>query len=459
MKKIELEKIIGYFLIVIAIGTLAYFAHFSQTQIISVVVFSAFVAGSLFYWPFRNAFALVGITFLLVLGVVDVTHLVEFAQLNIILFLIGMFTIIVFLDDKKFFDWLMPKIVKPFYNNPYAMIAILFLLATLMAALVDEVTSILFMSLLMIKILKVYKIEGSKVLPFIIFLVFTTNIGSSALPVGNPVGVLVAFQAGLTAVNFLESVFPIAIIASVVTTLIALLYLRSTIPSSSALAKMELTKLEDLPMNRDIKLCAVVFVATIAGLIVHAPIEVALKLPTDTLLLAVPLLMSGLVLFISRNNAPALIAKIDWWTLLYFTLLFASVGTLAYTGVTQNIANMIAHQTTSFIGAMLLLGGTISILTAFMDNVLAVATMAPVVKSLVASGFSAAPLWWIMLIGGTYCGNATVIGSTANMVAAGLVEKRGFGQFSMLKWMKIGVPVSILTFFLGFGLLLLGMHL
>jgi Na+/H+ antiporter NhaD/arsenite permease-like protein len=365
----------------------------------------------------------------------------------------------VFLDDKKFFDWLMPKIVKPFYNKPYVMIAILFILATLMAALVDEVTSILFMSLLMIKILKVYKIEGSKVLPFIIFLVFTTNIGSSALPVGNPVGVLVAFQAGFTAVNFIESVFPIAIIASVVTTLIALLYLRSTIPSSSALAKMELTKLEDLPMNRDIKLCAVVFVATIAGLIVHAPIEVALKLPTDTLLLAVPLLMSGIVLFISRNNAPALIAKIDWWTLLYFTLLFASVGTLAYTGVTQNIANMIAHQTTSFIGAMLLLGGTVSILTAFMDNVLAVATMAPVVKSLVASGFSAAPLWWIMLIGGTYCGNATVIGSTANMVAAGLVEKRGFGQFSMLKWMKIGVPVSILTFFLGFGLLLLGMHL
>jgi Na+/H+ antiporter NhaD/arsenite permease-like protein len=103
---------------------------------------------------------------------------------------------------------------------------------------------------------------------------------------------------------------------------------------------------------------------------------------------------------------------------------------------------------------MLLVGGIVSILTAFLDNVLAVATITPVVNALSGS-IPLAPVWWIMLIGGTYCGNATIIGSTANIVAAGMVEKKGLGSFSMLEWMKIGVPVSILTFAIAFILLYL----
>jgi Na+/H+ antiporter NhaD/arsenite permease-like protein len=103
---------------------------------------------------------------------------------------------------------------------------------------------------------------------------------------------------------------------------------------------------------------------------------------------------------------------------------------------------------------MLLVGGIVSVLTAFLDNVLAVATIAPVVKAL-SGTIPLDPVWWIMLIGGTYCGNATIIGSTANIVAAGMVEKKGIGSFSMLNWMKIGIPISLLTFAIAFILLYL----
>jgi Na+/H+ antiporter NhaD/arsenite permease-like protein len=73
-----------------------------------------------------------------------------------------------------------------------------------MATLVNDVTSILFMSVIMLKVLNGNGISGRPALPFIMSLVLTTNIGSSALPVGNPTGVLIAFNAGLTVMDFLR---------------------------------------------------------------------------------------------------------------------------------------------------------------------------------------------------------------------------------------------------------------
>ena len=331
------------------------------------------------------------------------------------------------------------------------MVGIIFLLGTVMAALVDEVTSILFMTVIMIKILKCYNVDGKKVLPFIMFLVFTTNIGSSALPIGNPVGVLVAFQAGFTIVDFLRWTLPIAIVASLVTTAIALFYLRRVVSLNKLCPTSE--GLEEVKASRDIKIAAGIFIFVIVGLILHSVIEQALGLATDTMLLGFPLLVAGIVLFINKSNAQALIMKVDWWTLLYFMLLFASVGTLAYTGVTSTLATIISHSASGLFGTMLVLGLSICFLTSFMDNVLAVATFAPVVQALVGTGIPLQPIWWIMLIGGTYFGNATIIGSTANIVAAGYLEKKNLGSFSQLGWIKVGVVVSAITFFLAFALL------
>ncbi|MEM3736673.1 MAG: SLC13 family permease [Candidatus Bathyarchaeia archaeon] len=452
MNKIELCKIPSYFAIVIlapyVISTVL--GEVSLPQLISLTVFVSFIAGSLFYWPFRNGFALIGISLLLALRVLDIEHLIEFANLDIVLFLVGMMSVIAFLEEKKFFDWLISIMIKPFSKSPPMLIFVILILATIMAALVDEVTSILFMSVIMLKVLSQYGIEGKKTIPFIIFLVFTTNIGSSALPVGNPVGVLIAFQAGLTISDFIRWVFPLAIINSVLTAVIGMVYLmRGTKLSNPG----QVLEFEEVKMSRDLKVALCIFIGVLAGLILHHQIEEYLHLGKNMMLLGVPLLGSGAVLMISRGRAREIIEKVDWWTLLYFLLLFASVGTLRFTGVTDLIALTIAKSVSGLFDTMLLVGGVISVLTAFMDNVLAVATLAPVVQALGDVGLPIEPIWWMMLIGGTYCGNATVIGSTANIVVAGLIEKKKIGSFSMVGWMILGVPISILTFFIAFALL------
>src|SRR5512136_2730460 len=223
MKNTGLLKGAGFFGLVAAVPSLlsVILAPLNTPQIISLVIFTSFIAGSLFYWQFRNAFAFIGIALLLAFNVLDIAHLILFANLELILFLVAMMIIIAFLEERGVFNWFVTVIIKPFSDRPYILIGILLMIGALMAALVDEVTSILFMGAIMLKILDGYGISGKNTLPYIMFLVFTTNIGSSALPVGNPIGVMIAFAAGFSVLDFIRWTLPLAIICSLVTVIIA----------------------------------------------------------------------------------------------------------------------------------------------------------------------------------------------------------------------------------------------
>jgi Na+/H+ antiporter NhaD/arsenite permease-like protein len=459
VKNIEIAKVLGFFGVIAIVPFLlsVILAPLTTQQVLSLVIFTAFIAGSLFYWHFRNAFAFIGISLLLAFNVLDIEHLIAFAHLELILFLVGMMIIIGFLEEKGVFNWLVTIIIRPFTDRPFFLIGILLLVGALMAALVDEVTSILFMGAIMFKVLDSYGVSGKSTLPFIMFLVFTTNIGSSALPVGNPIGVLIAFGAGMSVLDFLRWPFPIAIVCSLVTAAIAVIYLKRTTalrPVQKGFGSEPDLKLDGIPLTREIMMGILIFVLVIAGLIMQSQLEEYFGLGKNILLLGIPLIMAGFVLVLDRDHAHMHIEKVDWYTLIFFLFLFAGVGSLKYVGITDKIAGFVLGFGGDLLIVMLLVGGIVSVLTAFLDNVLAVATIMPVVGALSGS-IPLSPVWWIMLIGGTYCGNATLIGSTANIVAAGMVEKRGLGSFSMLSWMKIGIPVAILTFAIAFILVYL----
>jgi Na+/H+ antiporter NhaD/arsenite permease-like protein len=90
-----------------------------------------------------------------------------------------------------------------------------------------------------------------------------------------------------------------------------------------------------------------------------------------------------------------------------------------------------------------------------MDNVLAIATLIPVVRELESLGVEVFPLWWGMLFAGTFLGNLTMIGSTANIVAIGMMERRALGHISMLEWVKAAAIPSLVTLALASGLIYL----
>jgi Na+/H+ antiporter NhaD/arsenite permease-like protein len=164
------------------------------------------------------------------------------------------------------------------------------------------------------------------------------------------------------------------------------------------------------------------------------------------MMVAAALIMGSVVLLLLREKARELVERrVDWWTLSFFMMLFASVGTLQDTHVTSVIAGKLSGAGGSQLAVTQIIGWATGWLSAFLDNVLAVATLMPVVHDVrVKAGVPyTSAIYWFMLFGGTFMGNMTIIGSTANIVAVGLLERRGHGTIKFGYWMKIGFIVSI----------------
>ena len=453
-----MRRALAYVTIVGAAAGVAALARLEPRQVLATTIFVGFIAGTLLYWKFRLGFALAGVAVLLAAGVLDLPHLIEFAGLDVILFLVGMIVVIGFLEERRFFEVVVEAVLRAVGRGPWALMATLMSLAALSAALVDEVTSILFIAAVTLHVTRRF---GMNPAPFIIMAVFATNIGSSATVVGNPIGVMIALRAGLTFPDFLRWATPIALAALLLAIPLSFLYFRRNLAAlGRGMAEARGAAVEVEPIRRrDLIISAGLFVGTIAGLILHARIETALGLGKNAMLVGVALLAAGVCLFLEGDRARELVERrVDWWTLAFFLLLFASAGTLRYVGVTGRIAQGILGLTGGSPTALLLTVTWASgILSAFMDNVLAVATFIPIVHDLAQAGAAVAPLWWGLLFGGTLLGNLTLIGSTANIVALGILERQEKIHVGFVQWLRPGLVVSLPTLALATLLLWLQM--
>src|SRR5882757_3630582 len=185
---------------------------FNNRQILSIGIFSMFIYGTLLFGDFRLAFAFGGIALLMGLNLLSVEGFTQSASLNVIIFLVGMFLVIGYLEENQFFETVVEGILAWVGPRPKVLLIVLMLMGTVAAALVDEVTSILFMTGTMLHITTRHKLNP---VPFVIMLVFATNIGSAASSIGNPIGVMIALKAGFSFLEFLRWSAPIALVVNV----------------------------------------------------------------------------------------------------------------------------------------------------------------------------------------------------------------------------------------------------
>lgn len=420
---------------------------FSRIQVLSISIFFIVIFGTILFWQFRLPFALLGISLLLAFGLLDIHHLIEFAGLDIILFLVGMMILVGYLEENHFFESLVNTLIRYIGPRPLLLVVTLMIVGAISAALVDEVTSILFMTATMIHLTSRF---GVNPIPFVIIQVFATNIGSSATVVGNPIGIMIAMRAGLTFQDFLHWASPISLCALLVAIPLSLFYYSKQIHEWRQKIKgFDFRKRDASPKQNSNQwiICMALFIGTITGLVLHARLEKLLGLQKNVLLIGTAFAAAGISLLLERDRARELVERrVDWWTLSFFMMLFASVGTLKYVGTTE----VIAKSLISWVGGnpkilFVVLTWTIGILTGFMDNVLAVATFIPIIQDILKTGIDVTPYWWGILFGGTLFGNLTMIGSTANIVAIGIIERQKIGHITFGEWIKPGTIVSIST--------------
>ncbi len=193
------------------------FLVFDVRQIASIGIFSMFIYGTLLFGEFRLAFAFGGIALLMACNLITVERFTQAADLDVIIFLIGTFLVIGYLEDNQFFEHVVTAIVGVVGPRPQMLLGSLIVMASVFSALVGEVTAILFMAGAMLHLTSKYKLNP---IPFIIMLVFACNNGSAMSSVGNPIGVLIALKTGLSFVDFVKWAAPVALVVDAATYLI-----------------------------------------------------------------------------------------------------------------------------------------------------------------------------------------------------------------------------------------------
>lgn len=428
--------------------------------VVSVCSFIAVICTTIFFWEYRVTAAFFGVATLIGSRAMTLHGMLRATELDIIFFLIGMMIIVAALKDLGFLSWVIQSIINRRDMTGRVFTVVLCVLSAVLSSIVDEVSSIVVVLALVFQVCETLKIRMT---PFVLMAVLATNIGSASTMLGNPVGIFIGNKAGFTFSQFLVGATPIAAAALTATILLCLVLFRKPI------AELNQRMAEHREQNRGLgpiitipyRRGLFVLVATVLAIAFHHQIESALGLfgaeNKNAFLIVTPLIIAGILMALRPNRARHYVEhEVEWWTLLFFMMLFAIAGSLEEQGVTQNLAAQLSKAVQGGADAMIpFVVGISAVGSAFVDNIVFVAAFTPVIQSLVERSADFNVLWWALLFGACFGGNITVVGSTANIVALGLLEKRAHLHISFREWLRAGLVVGIVTSLIAWGMLLI----
>ncbi len=430
-------------------GFLSLKGGLNSHQALAVSIFSASICGTLFFWEFRLSFAFLGSSILILTRTIDIENLIKFSSLEVILFLVGMMIIVGLLKEAGFFAWVVELILRIRNLTAKKFVIVISLISAVLSATTGEVVSIIFMVAAILEICDYFEVEP---LPYIIISVFATNIGSAATVLGNPIGVLIATKSGLTAEDFMAKALPISLICLAVTLVIVIFWYRKSLSvfdkKIKELGANEiLIRLISVPIGKELKLSLGILGLTIFLITVSHRLEVLFHLENNAVLLTIPLIIAACVMIWKWQKARDFVEKdVEWWSLLFFMLLFAQAGTLKFTGATDVFASgltQLAKGNHDILLALVLWVSSIG--SSVMDNVVIVVAFIPIIHSFHSLGTGLEAFWWALLFGGCLGGNITLVGSTANIVAIGILEKEKHIKIKFMEWLGIGLVVGLMT--------------
>ena len=447
--KMSVKTMIPRFGILLAAAALVgfggQFVGMNPSQSTACAVFISIIFGTLFFWEFRLAVAFLGLAVLIFSKSLNIPTFVSSSSLEVIMFLVGMMVIVGALRDLGFFTWIVQLIVSMPNLSGKKFIFVTAVASALLACAVDEVTSIIFISTLIFQVCDRLKLNPT---PYILIAVLATNIGSSGTMMGNPVGIFIGTKGQLTFGDFMVWSFPLMITALLITVILLLWFYRKDLAKFDENLKARLARglsiapVVKVPYGRGL----ILLVLTVIAIASHHQTETLLGLEKNSVLLVMPLICAGIVMILKSDRARHYIeSEVDWWTLIFFMLLFAVAGTLEHTHVDQLLASgfsKIAGKTPATLVPFIFSVSAVG--SAFVDNVIFVAAFSPVIEQLSIT-VKDLPLWWALLFGACFGGNITMIGSTANIVALGMLEKHGGHQVSFFQWLKIGLLCTIVS--------------
>lgn len=247
----------------------------------------------------------------------------------------------------------------------------------------------------------------------VIAVVLGANIGSAATPLGNPQNAYILNRSGLTSVEFVAHLAPVALVCLVIAAVVL-------VPITAAGTTLPEIPVPDI--DERWALSSVAFLlATFALLIVFPNSDPGIIAASMGILH-----ITWLQLF-RRVPGEEILHGMDWSIIVLFVGIFVLVGSLEETSLIGFVSGF---------GAGWQFAGLTFVLSNLISNVPAVV--------LLSSGVTSQSGWLVLSAVSTLAGNATPIASAATLIALQQAARRGV-DISIWRLLSVGVPVAIVT--------------
>ena len=411
----------------------------SYTMLAALAIFIVSYVMIATEWINKMLAALIGGFLLVVTGILSQEVAFRAIDWNVIFFLIGMMLVISVLRETGIFMFVAIKTAKLARGKPILIMMLMFLITALSSAFLGSVTSI--MILVPIALLICHELRISP-LPFIITMVVASNMGGAATMIGDPPNIIIGSATSYDFLDFIINLTPAIVFTTLASLgLIVLMYRRKLRVSVQNRAKLMSYREENLIRDkRMLIISGVVVLLMLAGL----ALESTLKVGTATISMSAGLLLVALGQ--RKKVEQIMVNEVDWLTLFFFIGLFMIVESLVETGFIDKLAGFVLKITNTEARptamAVLWLSGVFS---AVVDNVPFVATMIPMLERIgliITKSSQIDPIWWAMSLGTCLGGNGTLIGASANIVAAGIAKRNGF-HISFWQFTKVSAIYTL----------------
>ena len=369
----------------------------------------------------------------------DFEHALQFVDWNVIFLIMGMMIVIAVVEHTGIFQWLAFKSYQLSGGRMWLLLTILMLVTGVASAFLDNVTTMLLMAPITIQIALALDIHP---LALIMPEIFASNVVGVSTLVGTPTNILIGSFGNIGFNDFLENLTPGVLLALIGLILYSLFTYRDEYKNvgemSPALLKVleergQITEPENLKKAGWVALAMGVLFVT--GENFHI-------LPAVTAIMGATALMVWI-----RPDIEQMIEAVDWTTLVFFISLFVVVGAVQEVGLISAVAEMIAGIVGENLQlAMLVIIWLGALLSMVIANIPFTAAMLPVVGFLTATipGAQSKVLFYCLSVGSAMGGNGSLIGASANMVAAGISERAGY-PITYVYFLRKGIPALLIT--------------
>ncbi len=361
---------------------------------------------------------------------------------NVIFLILGMMIFMAILSETNVFKWLAYQLFRFGRGNTLLIVALLITLTGLTSALLNNVTAILLIVPLTIQLSLVLGINPISV---VIAEVLASNIGGAATLIGDPPSTIVGSHIGLSFSDYLLHMAPVAIVGMFALLLFnPLKYRREYTQNKKALSPV---LVERLAAESRIEDRATLKKALIVGsltLLLFFIAELFSQMPPSVVALAGAAVLIAWV----RPDLEHMVHEVDWTTLIFFIGLFVIVGGMEATGAIDWLAiriQLLAGESLTM--AVLLTTWGSGFASAIVDNIPFTVAALPIIDYLALTIPEAAQsgvLYWSLILGADFGGNATYIGSAPNIVAVGLLAQAGY-RVTFGRFLRDGLPVTVIT--------------